>query len=580
MQKNAMVFEKKEITTGDILTIKSMKGIQNTSTENFSSIIGNNRKFYVPKFQRDYSWDKEQWDDLWMDIDSMLKGNTDHYMGYLVLQTTDNKTFHIIDGQQRFTTITLLILAAIKVIKTLIDADIEPEHNKTRMESLLRTYIGNVDPVSLEYDNILILNRNNDPYYKDFIVKLSELRVRNTTVTEKLMKHAFEFMYSKVKDKYSTGKELAEFVQKVTDNLFFTTIIVNDDMNAFRVFETLNARGVQLSSSDLLKNYLFSMVDTRMSHIENINILEQKWSRLTNNIKSEKLPDFIRYYWNATHKLIRANELFKTIRTEIRDERQVFVFINDLLDYSDVFMALLDGSDELWEEDDVIRKYIDVLKIFSLKQHFSVLMSAWKNLSKDDFKKVLRAIIVVTFRYSIIGDKNPNEIERVFNEVSQKLQTEKQFKNEMFKKVYVEDQDFYQDFKTKSFASSRSSKVVRYILSELERSYGNNVELQYLSDKNTIEHILPQNPSEDWGIDAEKVDRLYGRIGNLCLLERRKNDDLGNMVYNKKAEVYKSSSFVMTQRLPEEYEQWNDSSIHARQNDMAMRAKSIWSLSF
>ena len=244
MQKNAMVFEKKEIKTGDILTIKSMKGIQNTSTENFSSIIGNNRKFYVPKFQRDYSWDKEQWDDLWMDIDSMLKGNTDHYMGYLVLQTTDNKTFHIIDGQQRFTTITLLILAAIKVIKTLIDADIEPEHNNTRMESLLRTYIGNVDPVSLEYDNILILNRNNDPYYKDFIVKLSELRVRNTTVTEKLMKHAFEFMYSKVKDKYSTGKELAEFVQRVTDNLFFTTIIVNDDMNAFRVFETLNARGV------------------------------------------------------------------------------------------------------------------------------------------------------------------------------------------------------------------------------------------------------------------------------------------------------------------------------------------------
>ena len=73
-----------------------MKGIQNTSTENFSTIIGTNRKFIVPKFQRDYSWENEQWDDLWMDIISMLEGESDHYMGYLVLQTLDNKTFYII----------------------------------------------------------------------------------------------------------------------------------------------------------------------------------------------------------------------------------------------------------------------------------------------------------------------------------------------------------------------------------------------------------------------------------------------------------------------------------------------------
>uniref|UniRef100_UPI00266D9D24 DUF262 domain-containing protein n=1 Tax=uncultured Prevotella sp. TaxID=159272 RepID=UPI00266D9D24 len=93
-----------------------MKGIQNTSTNNFSSIIGNNRKFIVPKFQRDYSWGVEQWDDLWQNILTMIDEEEDHYMGYLVLQTNDDKSFHIIDGQQRFTTVTILILASIKCI--------------------------------------------------------------------------------------------------------------------------------------------------------------------------------------------------------------------------------------------------------------------------------------------------------------------------------------------------------------------------------------------------------------------------------------------------------------------------------
>lgn len=161
-----------------------MKGIQNTTTSNFGSLIGNGRRYIVPKFQRDYSWDSEQWDDLWVDIDKMISENGDHYMGYLVLQTTNNKEYLIIDGQQRFTTITLIILAAIKSIQKLIDRGEDVEENEKRKQSLLNTYIGNIDPVTLEYDNLLVLNRNNNGYYKEYIVKLGELRTRNTSSTE------------------------------------------------------------------------------------------------------------------------------------------------------------------------------------------------------------------------------------------------------------------------------------------------------------------------------------------------------------------------------------------------------------
>ena len=169
-------------------------------------------------------------------------------MGYLVLQTVNNNQSIIIDGQQRFTTITIIILAAIKAIQKLVDKGIEVEDNQKRIDTLKTTYIGNMDPVSLEYDNILILNRNNNAYYKDYIVKLGDLKIRNTSYTEKLMRKCFEWYEKRVESKYTTGKEYAQFITNLVDNLFFTIIKVSDEMNAFRV---LDRKSTRLNSSHL-----------------------------------------------------------------------------------------------------------------------------------------------------------------------------------------------------------------------------------------------------------------------------------------------------------------------------------------
>ena len=136
-----------------------MIGIQDSTTNHFGSLIRNGGKYIIPKFQRDYSWDVEQWDDLWQDIENMIAEKGEHYMGYLVLQVVNGgKNCMIIDGQQRFTTITMIILAAIKAIQKLIDKGEEVVDNEQRVKTLKDTYIGNVDPVTLEYDNILVLN--------------------------------------------------------------------------------------------------------------------------------------------------------------------------------------------------------------------------------------------------------------------------------------------------------------------------------------------------------------------------------------------------------------------------------------
>ena len=556
-----------------------MTGIQDSTTNHFGSLIRSGMKFIIPKFQRDYSWDSEQWDDLWADIETMLNEGTDHYMGYLVLQTSNTKSTIIIDGQQRFTTITLIILSAIKSIQKLVNKGLEVDDNKKRIETLMSTYVGNIDPISLEYDNILILNRNNNAYYKDYIVKLGDLKLRNTSYTEKLMKKCFEWFEQKINGKYSTGREYAQFIETIVENLYFTIIKVNDEMNAFRVFETLNARGVQLSSADLLKNYLFSLVDNTSEHPERVNILEEKWTKLTTNVRAEKLPDFIRYYWNSKNKTVRSNDLFKVLRNNIKEDRSVFELINDMLAYSDIYMALKNESDDLWNERDKVQEYVSLLNIFNLKQPISMLMAAYKHLSNEDFERVLCDAIVVSFRYNVICGKNPNDIEKVFNDIAIKISNNNTYDKNLLSKIYVYDNEFTVSFINKVFPeNARNNKIIKYILGKYERFKGGLRDVSIVSELDTIEHIYPQHPNEEWNDD--NLDSLIYRLGNMCLLEKKLNNNIGNKRYAEKVEVLNQSTFITTNSISSEYPEWVQQSIVDRQKQMAKCAKTIWKITF
>ncbi len=558
-----------------------MKGINNTTTSNFREIMGKGKKFIIPKFQRDYSWTEEQWDDLWQDIEIATKEDDDHYMGYLVLQNAKNdKQNYIIDGQQRFTTITILILAAIKAIKKLVAKGIDVAGNEERIQTLMTLYIGNKDPVSLEYDNILHLNRNNNPYYREYIVKLGELSNRNLLNSVKLMKNCFEFYEKLFTDKFSKGESYAEYIGFIIDKLYFTVITVSDEMNAFKVFETLNARGVQLSSSDLLKNYLFSLIDAHSSHSGRIEDLEEKWGTLTKNIKEEKLSEFLRYYWNSKNKTIRKNSLFKEIRKSITTDTQVFEMLNEMISYSNIYMALQDYRDDYWCNDDELQKNIELLNIFGIKQAFPLLMAAYKKLSNDHFTKVLKHIIKISFRYNIICGKNPNDIEKIYNDMANYISANAVYDKNLLKDIYINDTEFTSAFTNKIFIeSSRNTKIIKYILLEMEKNTSGKT-MPITEPTLTIEHILPQNPNQDWNIEIEEAERFTYRIGNLCLLEKKLNKEVGSKAFDIKCKAFEQSYYDTTQKIAEDYDEWNIDCITTRQSKMAKIANSIWNISF
>lgn len=560
----------------------------NTSNQTFRKLMGNGLVYRVPMFQRDYSWTEQEWDDLWQDILAMLEpsGEQGHYMGYLVLQSGDERNYDIIDGQQRMTTLSLIVLAVLRNLRRLVELKIDAEDNRRREEELRKTYIGYLDPVTLLAKSKLSLNRHNDQFYQNYLVPLERLPKRNLKASEHLLRKGFEWFESRVRERFAetrSGAELARFVDAVADRLFFTVISVTDELNAFKVFETLNARGVRLSSTDLLKNFLFSMVHGAGGHDHDIRRLEERWEAVVGKLGSESIPDFLRVFWNSQNPLTRHSDLFKTIRASIESKAQVFSLLRDMDRDADTYAALGDSHESTWNAEQ--RKHVAELVMFNIRQPHALLLAAHRTLTDSEFTRVLRACSIISFRYNVIGNLATNEQERVYNSVAEKI-SKQQLTGagdiiRALRQVYPPDEQFRSAFAEKQIrtTSARNRQVARYILFEIERQVANRA-FDYASDKYTIEHILPEHPDENWtAFTDEQVDRCVYRIGNLTPLEAAANRGIGNQSYQEKKGLYTQSSFEITRKVAGENLEWTVDRISSRQQWLAHQATAIWRLS-
>lgn len=561
----------------------------NFKTENntYRKLIGNGLTYQIPRFQRDYSWTDEEWEDLWVDILGTIQedGEPAHYMGYLVLQSKDEKCFDVIDGQQRLTTLSLIALSVLKNLNRLVEEGKNPEQNKQRLEQIRNTYIGYLDPVTLITRSKLTLNRNNDSYFQTYLVPLGHLPVRGFRASEHSLRKAFEWFEKRVRDyvKKRGGDEgvaLASLVETMSDRLFFTVISVTDELNAYKVFETLNARGVKLSSTDLLKNYLFSVLHKQNEHPNEMKALEDRWESMVSRLGSESFPDFLRSHWNSRKNFARQSDLFKTIRGKVTDRAGVFELLRDMEEDMDTYLALTNPEISHWSA--ALKGYAQLLRMFRVRQPFSLIMAAHRALSEDQFPTVLRACLMISFRYNVIGNQPTNEQERTYYAAAQKLNQGMSSNSiqvlESLQDIYPKDDAFKAVFAEKTIRTtdSRNNRVVRYILCELERQHSGQ-DYDFESDTFNIEHVLPQNPETGWEqFTDEDVEAMVYRIGNMALLAKGENKNIGNAAYTIKRPILQASGFGLTQKLGEENADWTPDRIAARQKLLAKLATAVW----
>lgn len=551
-----------------------------TSTVDLTDVFANGKLYRVPPYQRDYSWTIENWEDLWQDIVGLQSSSLQHYMGAIVLQEAP-EGLTIIDGQQRLATLSILALAVLNKINGLIENGHEAEENRERFDLLFKQFIGTKDPASLRYSSKLSLNERDDDFYQRYLIEFrAPINARKLADSQRALWEAYCYFANKVTELFAqaNGSTLAEFLNNVVaKRLTFIEIRVEDDLSAYTVFETLNARGLELTEADLLKNYLFSRVAQSETDLDQAR---KQWDSISRLIAASELPGFLRHFLNSRRPYVRRERVFKTIKETVSTRDQVFPFLDSLERTAYLYCALDDPHDEYWLDFSGCKEIVRVLRLFRVTQYKPVALATEAVLGGSALREILSACLVISFRFNVIGRRNTHELEQVYNraavDMSEGRASSVREVIDGLRPVYVPDEEFRNDFALASISTGAKRRLVAYILCELER-HRSGADLDFETASATVEHVLPENAAAGWEhFKEEDRERFTYRLGNLTLLERGRNRDAGAKPFDEKRQIYASSQYSISREI--DADEWTPDSIAARQREMARWATSVWRL--
>jgi uncharacterized protein with ParB-like and HNH nuclease domain len=555
----------------------------------FNEIISQARtQFVIPIWQRLYSWETKEWNDLWEDLTNLYKKLrkeelAEHFLGSIVVKTVEEKVGEItkrvlIDGQQRLTTL-LLICALIR--------------NKARIE-------GN-ESLANEIEDSLLFNK---------YAKRAEDRpkLRPTEADRKLFD---AIITGEDVEEHDTGSQLYaayKFFAGVLANnkydlegllngirkLKIVTIRLDERDNPNRIFETLNYRGKELSQSDLIRNYFMMAIKDLVKADQ---VYNDVWLPMQQNLgldtleRMENLESFLRHYIiMIKQRVIREDKIYAEMRDRLKDsnEDEVISELKTIKKYSQYYERLLYP---IREEDTYIRKGIQRLNRLKIGVHYPFLLKIYHmsnsgKLDKNDFCIILKTIESYFVR-RFFSRLPTNSLNRLFASLCALPETNliNSLENELASKAswsaqyWPKDDEFKEKFKTIPIYDISPERCF-LVLETLEESFRHPEEIMF--ENLTIEHIMPETLNDEWksylGANWKDVHNNYlHTIGNLTLIAGPPNSAIQNKLYpQKKEEWYKNSKVGLTIELSQLWNQWTENEIRERAEVLAERALRIW----
>ena len=563
----------------------------NAETRGIGLLIEHGREFTVPDHQRDYAWGADEVEQLFLDIErAFTEKASDYFLGLVVLVGEgDGVPIQILDGQQRLAT-TTMIYAGIR--EWLHAAGLETDAQKIQSDHIGLLALG--DTVGRPR---LTLNINDREIFQEIVVeraddatlvqrrdaegRYSSRRkvVDGALICRARVKEFAKKQGSTTKERAEALYELAEYIR---DKVKVVAMGVSSESNAYIIFESLNDRGLDLSVLDLVKNHLFGRADKKLDKVKH------NWAQMTAHLGDRSADDFLKVFWTSRYGRIQRGKLFHQWRERFDSLKptQVVKLTDELIVAADRFAALDSADDELWAAySSDLRGAIRDLALIGNRQMRPIILAAMDRFSPRELEKLVKRLIVATFRYQNVGKHRTGGLEIAGARAAKAIaEGNAKTANAAWKElasIVPDDEAFRESFWR--YAEAKSS-IAKYVLRCLElearkRARGRTEELEP-SDRLTLEHILPQSPGKAWAAtiqdDPELVDDTE-RLGNMCLLSSAPNRSAANRAFEEKAaDAYSKSDLLLTKGIPAKFKSWDRSAIRKRQREMASLATSIW----
>lgn len=594
-----------------------------------------NHYFYIPNYQRKYSWEKEQFDDFLADLDNVYETqiHPNHFFGQIVLTSVipnasmirelptplqgifsnttveefnldvqHNQMYQIIDGQQRLTTVFVFL----KVLYDKFDVLSNEANGRMDIRFLNRVFREQeeIKEVSIG-ENIdcpqrLCVIKKDSEWFNNNIVQRTppEYSSRGPLPRSRKM---YCLAY-KVFSEYIDGKtsrcnnledrfEVMKNIKNALLSRFYVLYLkTKDKLSAFVIFETLNARGKDLAASDLLKNHILSFLSENETELAS-----DSWDEMVEKLSKAEPTKYIRTYWNSQFRFIRENGLFREISTDYNNINSCRYLLNELITYSPVYhdLAVSDepplyfcGNDETNRS---IARTLQFLNMLRASTFYTIILAmARKGFPSSSILCILKDIEKYIFRNICVCDGNPNSTEVFFAEVARKISgmniiddyevVTRDISREIRSNI-VEDEVFKLELR-KGFNDNKAN--IRYFFAKLhEFNYPNSVVNQDWRQTH-IEHIMPQNKNLWPDISNEIHEQYLWNLGNLTLLNKKPNIANSNKPYGEKFDMFTRDTFFPTkQLLADKYGQntkWNETTIQERCDDLVNEAMKVWSI--
>lgn len=520
--------------------------------------------FSVPDFQRSYAWSPDEVTELLDDVYEEASRST-YFLGSIVL--AGENPFQVLDGQQRLATVSLL-LAAIADRLLPLDA----EHGQHLRSMLLGGRFGERAQPKLTLqpgDRALfrvLLNAPSDPGSGR-----EPLRRALATIQRHL-----DGMLERQRARGSSDKAtLVELGRRVLNDVELVQIVAPTESDAFRLFETLNDRGLPLNAADLIKNKLFARARSELAEVK------FAWQRTLESTGPEEILAFLRYYWAAFHGAVRKDALYEAFgeHLDALDEEGTYGLATELAESAELYAAIAFPSrSRRWgtDTDDALQRLVD-LRVRSCRP----LLLAVARRSESQLAQVVTLCESVAVRYLVVGGY-PSVLERAFDDACRRVATVDSSEveitvREALRPVVPSDQEF-----GAAFAARRVPRVGpgdRALLLRLN-AFDASGETSVRGARDVhVEHVLPRSPSpralDEAGLSPEDASELGEHIGNLTLLSGRRNVSISNAEFSRKRAAFEDSEIALNRWIAMQT-RWGRAEIEQRDRVLARIACAAW----